>query len=87
MIAPSLSPAPTLALISHPRAQNHLPIGAPPAASIEHRRVAISAAPRLQVAPLVRTVTTSSLSLRAITTIFRASERPTLPHGHESTMD
>jgi hypothetical protein len=66
---PSLSIAPTLAPISHPRVRNHLPIRTPSATSIERCRVVISAS----VAPLVATPTTS-LSLRAITTSSRVPE-------------
>jgi hypothetical protein len=43
--APPLSTASIPALISPPRARNHLPIEAPPAASVERYRVAISTAP------------------------------------------
>jgi hypothetical protein len=45
MRAPTLSTAPTPTVISPPYAQNHLPIGAPLAASIECHRVTISATP------------------------------------------
>jgi hypothetical protein len=43
MRAPPLSTAPTSTPISPPRDWSHLPIGAPPAASVERRRVTIYA--------------------------------------------
>jgi hypothetical protein len=42
-----LSTVPTLAPISPPPAQNHLPVEAPPTASVERRRVPISTTPPL----------------------------------------
>jgi hypothetical protein len=45
LLVPPLSTTPTSTPISPPRARNHLPIGAPLAASIERRRVSISTAP------------------------------------------
>jgi hypothetical protein len=61
--APPLFTVPTMAPISPPRVRNHLPLRAPPAASVEHRRVWPSPQLRLQVAPLVRNPTASSFSL------------------------
>jgi hypothetical protein len=64
--------------ISPPRAWNHLSIRASLIASVEHHRVAISAAPPPSgMTPLVRTPMTSSLSLY----LSKLSQRPPEPRS------
>jgi hypothetical protein len=89
MKAPPLSTAPTPAPISPPHAQDHLPIGAPPDASVERCRMAISAAPPPcgAIGENLNDLLSLSLSLCAIMTTSLASEWPRRPHGRESTMD
>jgi hypothetical protein len=75
MRAPPLSTAPTPAPISPHRTRNHLPIGAPPVASFERCCVVIYAAPPPSGTISENPVDLLSLSLRAITTTYQASER------------
>jgi hypothetical protein len=86
MREPSLSTAPTLAQISLPRAQNHLPIGPPSTTSIERRHVTISAA--LPPSGAIDENPDTLLSLSLSYHDDRPSpEAAAPPHGRKSTMD
>jgi hypothetical protein len=67
---PPLSTAPAPTPIYSPRARNHLPIGAPPTASVEHRHVTVSATPPSSgvIGENSDVLLSLTLSFRAITT-------------------
>jgi hypothetical protein len=84
---PSLSTASTPAPISHPHVRNHLSIGAPPAVSIEHRRVAIFVAPPPSgvISEIPRRPPLSLSPIYHDDLLIPRAAAP--PHGHEATME